>query len=57
MTHRALRAYQNVVDISEIPEDDLRDVLGRVLEHLGLEIVQEATPDYTEYELRQKPGR
>ena len=46
--------YREVVTIDEVPPDKFGDIIHALLEHFNVEIVREATPDYTLYEVRLK---
>jgi hypothetical protein len=54
MTRSRSSPYINVIDLDDVPNDKLRNILGLLLDHLNLQIVEEATPDYTVYELEEK---
>lgn len=55
MTSKPLSAYQTVVtDPSDIPAEKLCVLLLWLLDHLDLELIREATPDYTAFEIRSK---
>lgn len=47
-----MRAYQEIVELSDVPDEQMRGVLKAVLDHLHLEVVREAAPDYTSYEVQ-----
>lgn len=47
--------WQETVRAVDLPPEDLAGVLDALLERLGLQIVREQTPDYTSYELQEKP--
>jgi hypothetical protein len=49
-----LDRYREVTPLSDVPDKDLRLVLVALLDHLGVEIVREATPDYTSYEVQRR---
>lgn len=48
----ALDQYREIVPLKDIPDNHLRLVLEALLEHLGVEIVREQTPEYTNYEMQ-----
>lgn len=54
MANLVLNSYQEIVTLDDVPQDSKWEVLHALLEYLKLEIVREATPDYTLYELRSK---
>ncbi len=47
--------WQDIIRAVDLPPEDLASVLDSLLERLGLQIVREQTPDYTSYELQDKP--
>lgn len=53
----ALNAYQEIVTLDDVPSENKWEVLHALLEHLKLEIVREATPDYTLYEVQPVADR
>lgn len=52
-TTTPLDPFQSIVGIDDVPDEQLRGVIHAILQHLDLEIVEEATPDYTVYEVRK----
>lgn len=48
----ALSQWEDVVRAEQIPLEDHPAILDKLVEHLGLKIVREQTPDYTSYELQ-----
>lgn len=51
---KPLNRWQEKITINEVPERDLRDVLQTLFDHLGLDLIREAGPDYTAYEIRSR---
>jgi len=51
---KPINGWQQIVEMSDVPQDKLPDILHAILNHLGLEIVEESTPDYTVYEVRKQ---
>ena len=52
----SMNAWQEPVRAADLPPQELASVLDLLLERLGLQIVREQTPDYTSYELQEKPA-
>ena len=50
-----MNAWQEPVRAADLPPQELASVLDLLLDRLGLQIVREQTPDYTSYELQEKP--
>ena len=48
---KRLNAYQSIVSVLDLTNDQVKDVLSLVLDHLQLSIVMEKTPDYTAFSL------
>lgn len=46
-----LNQLQKKIKISDIPEEDRAKIVQLILDHLKLEVIEEATPDYVAYEL------
>lgn len=46
--------HQTVVKFGDVREDKRAELIDAILDHLGLEIICEATPDYVAYEVRQE---
>lgn len=49
-----MNKWQTKVEVDDLAEDSRFHILQLLLDHLNLEIIQEATPDYLNYELRAK---
>lgn len=49
-----MEQYREVIKLDEIPADDYFKVVRALIEYLNVEIIREATPDYTSYEVRAK---
>lgn len=50
---RILGPYQDIVELEDIPDSDIKDILAQLIDLMGFEIIREQTPDYTSYELKK----
>lgn len=41
-----------VIELKEVPDDQLREALQAVMDHLRVELVQTKGPDFTDYHVR-----
>ena len=48
-----LKKYEEIVELSDLPENEVRPVLDALLRYLGVYICRDSTQDYTRYELRR----
>lgn len=44
--------YEEEVRVSDLDEDELRQLIQAVIDRLGVQVIRECTPDYTTIELR-----
>lgn len=44
---------EKITDFSQLDHDDLTDILGQLLDRLGIEVWREVTPDYTAITLQE----
>lgn len=50
-----LGRFEEVVALEDVPAEDAHKVLRSLIDYLGLELVQDRTPDYTAYRFRKQP--
>lgn len=50
-----MNQYERHVSCVELGHEDLREIVQQILDHLGLRLVVEETPDYKAFRLERRP--